>query len=83
VKADLSSKTRAVDCSAPFKSLRQVRIGSPTEVERMGRGAQQQPTTLDFVHVEFPGRATISVESVSGFDLRETSAVKYWPTISG
>lgn len=50
-----------VDSVASSTALLPVTIGAPSE--RVEPGAQQQPATFGSIHIEFPGRAMISVES--------------------
>jgi transposase-like protein len=52
-----------VDSATPSTALLPVRIGSLSEVERAESVAEQQPVTLGSIHIEFPVRAMISVES--------------------
>jgi transposase len=52
-----------VDPARPSTALLPVTIGAATEVERVEPGAQQHPAPFGSIHIEFPGRATISVES--------------------
>jgi len=52
-----------VDSAPPSTALLPVSIGSPSEVERAESVAQRQPAMLGCIHIEFPGRATITVES--------------------
>ena len=51
-----------VDSAVSSTALLPVTIGASSEVERLGPG-DPQPTTLGSIHIEFPGRAMISVES--------------------
>jgi transposase len=50
-----------VDSAASSTALLPVTIGAPSE--RVESGAQQQPAMFGSIHIEFPGRAMIRVES--------------------
>jgi transposase len=54
-----------IDSSASSTALLPVTIAAPSE--RVESDAEQQPRTSGCIHIEFPGRAMISVES--GADL--------------
>jgi transposase len=49
--------------SAACTALLAVTVAAPGEAEIREPAAQQQPAASGSIHVEFPGRATISVES--------------------
>jgi transposase len=51
-----------VDSAATSTALLPVTVATPSEVERAESGAQQQPAAFGSIHIEFPGRAMISVE---------------------
>lgn len=44
-------------------ALRPTTVSAPCETAMRRPSAQQQPATSGSIHIEFPGRATISVES--------------------
>jgi len=52
-----------VDSSAGSTALLPVTVAAPTEAEIRETAAQQQPAASGSIHIEFPGRAMISVES--------------------
>jgi len=49
--------------AAPTTALLPVTVSASGEAEIRGTVAQQQPATSGSIHIEFPGRAVISVES--------------------
>jgi transposase len=52
-----------VDSTAACTTLLPVTVAASSEVEMREHAAQQQSTTSGSIHIEFPGRALISVES--------------------
>src|SRR6266571_622878 len=52
-----------VDTAAPSRALLPVTVAAPGELEIQGSAAHQQLSTSGSIHIEFPGRALISVES--------------------
>ena len=52
-----------VDSTAACTALLPVTVAAPAEVEIREPSARQQPATPGSIHIEFPGRAMISVES--------------------
>jgi transposase len=52
-----------VDPASACTALLPVTVAAPSEAEIREPGAMQQPTTFGSIHIEFPGRAMISVES--------------------
>jgi transposase len=51
-----------VDCTAACTALLPVTVAASSEAETREPISQQQPATSGSIHIEFPGRATISVE---------------------
>jgi transposase len=49
--------------AAPASALLPVMVSAPCEAEMREPAAQRQPATFGSIHIEVPGRATISVES--------------------
>jgi transposase len=54
---------KLADTVAASTALLPVTVASPTEAEVREPAARQQPTASGSIHIEFPGRALISVES--------------------
>jgi transposase len=52
-----------VDTTTACIALLPVTVAASSEVETREPAGQQQPETSGSIHIEFPGRATISVES--------------------
>jgi transposase len=52
-----------VDSAAASTALLPVTVAAPSEVEIREPATHPQPATIDSIHIEFPGRAVISVES--------------------
>jgi transposase len=52
-----------VDSAAACTALLPVTIAAPTEAEIREPVAQQQPAASGSIHIEFPGRAMLTVES--------------------
>jgi transposase len=52
-----------VDPASACTALLPVTVAAPSEAEIREPGAMQRPTTSGSIHIEFPGRAMISVES--------------------
>jgi len=52
-----------VDSTAACTALLPVTVAAPTEAEMREPAAQQQPATSGSIHIEFPGRAMLTVES--------------------
>jgi len=48
---------------AASTALLPVTVATPSEAQIREPGARQQPATFGSIHIEFPGRAMISVES--------------------
>ena len=48
---------------AASTALLPVTVATPSEAQIREAGVQQQPATFGSIHIEFPGRAMISVES--------------------
>jgi transposase len=49
--------------SAACTALLPVKVAAPTEAEIRELAAQQQPAASGSIHIEFPGRAMLTVES--------------------
>ena len=52
-----------VDSTAACTALLPVTLAASSEAETRELAVQQQPAATGSIHIEFPGRATISVES--------------------
>jgi len=52
-----------VDSTAACTALLPVTVAASSEAETRELAVQQQPAAMGSIHIEFPGRATISVES--------------------
>ena len=52
-----------LDSTAACTALLPVTVAAPTEAEMREPAAQQQPATSGSIHIEFPGRAMLTVES--------------------
>jgi transposase len=52
-----------VDSTTACTALLPVTVAAPTEAEIREPAAQQQPTPSGSIHIEFPGRAMLTVES--------------------
>ena len=52
-----------VDSAAASTALLPVTVAAPSEVEIREPATHLQPATIGSIHIEFPGRAVISVES--------------------
>ena len=52
-----------VDSTAACTALLPVTVAAPIEAEIREPAAQQRPATSGSIHIEFPGRAMLTVES--------------------